>query len=112
MEIGNAEISAKVLGDIIARFERSDDVWSKEFLSSIVIQSHHGLPLLPPHLKKFLAQWGNQKVYYNHVLETLEGYPEGPYLLKQGKLYPAYRLYPDTTGSFIVATVPTHDPVQ
>ncbi|CZR60710.1 uncharacterized protein PAC_10606 [Phialocephala subalpina] len=54
-----------------------------------------------PNVKEFLAQWGNQKVYYNHVRKDSQKYPEEPYFLEQGKLHPAYRLYPDTSGSFI-----------
>ncbi|KUJ13957.1 putative glutamyl-tRNA amidotransferase subunit A [Mollisia scopiformis] len=78
IEIGNTEMSPKMLCEIIARFGRSDDVWSKEFLRSVVIQSHGRLSSLQPN----------------------------------GKLHPAYRLYPDTSGSFIVATVPTRNPIQ
>lgn len=37
---------------------------------------------------------------------------EGPYFLNMGKLYPAYRLYPDYAGAFISPTVPTEDPYR
>lgn len=37
-------------------------------------------------------------------LETLDA-PSGPYYCNGGQLYEDYRLYPDTAGAFISATI-------
>ncbi|KAK0112717.1 hypothetical protein ONS95_014453 [Cadophora gregata] len=110
IEVGSAHMCPDSLDEIITRFGRSDDVWSKAFLRNIVIQTNGGVSSVRPDTQQFLSLLGTRNIYYSQVLTKSKKYPEGPYFLDRGKLHQAYRLYPDTSESFIVATVPTHDP--
>ncbi|KAL8647564.1 MAG: hypothetical protein Q9226_006377 [Calogaya cf. arnoldii] len=112
MTVGDLDISTTFLLDTIARFERSDDVWSKRYLKTLVVQSDSFETSLQPDAKELLEQYGNQQINYIHVSNKSTKYPEGPYFLEQGNLHASYRLYPDTSGAFVVATVPSSDPFQ
>ena len=103
----------KFLHEAIRRFERTDDVWSKAFLSNIVLQFSDAELFeqfsLQPDLEMLLKDWGNRQLYFTRVTDNVSGPPEGPYFLKDTRLHAAYRLYPDTAGAFVVSTVPSGD---
>jgi len=40
------------------------------------------------------------------ILQESNKLPPGPYFINNGRVHHAYRLYPDTSGAFVVATVP------
>jgi len=54
----------------------------------------------------------NASIQAIHVVQSSNDSPpapQGPYFLQHGQLHYAYRLYPDTVGAFVVATVPADD---
>ncbi|KAK0732130.1 amidase signature domain-containing protein [Lasiosphaeris hirsuta] len=91
----------------LTRFAADDDVWSSSFLASVVIQSNisDGCSL-PADVEQHLTQQGTSNIFFALADPENPGLPEGPYFLNHGSLHQAYRLYPDTSGAFIVATVP------
>jgi hypothetical protein len=93
-------------------FGLADDVWSTEFMSPLVIQTT--LPELNSAwitgLEHALSQMAHvQDVHVAHLTSSSAQLPQGPYFLQNGRLHHAYRLYPDTAGAFVVATVPADD---
>ncbi|KAK4179293.1 putative amidotransferase subunit A [Triangularia setosa] len=78
--------------DTLDRFLLDDDVWSKDFAHSFVIQTNLS---------------GHDNVAVRVLSTSLSRVlPEGPYFLTNGKIHQAFRLYPDTSGAFVVSTVP------
>lgn len=87
-------------------FKTKDDVWSRDFIGSIIVQTTEVDRKLTEDDKDILRSLGASDIllFYNGVLEAQ--LPQGPYFLRHGQLHQAYRLYPDTAGAFIVSTVP------
>lgn len=90
-------------------FAALDDVWSSDFLQSVIIQIADGERSLTRDEKTVLKGFGAQDVYVFHRGTDMTPLPEGPYFLDHGRIHEAYRLFPDTSGAFVVATVPTED---
>lgn len=97
------------LQDTISRF-RIDDVWRKDFLKNVVFHHSGEEPALTEEVQAAFDHWGTTRTYFARRNESLMG--EGPYFLHMGKVHPAYRLYPDTAGAFMVGTVPSESPFQ
>ena len=98
---------------VIERFEATDDVFSHYFLTSwVVLNVYQHVPakLDLPRLRKVLSlaagagghEWNPERfIAIEDPIVT-----EGPYFLKSGILYQAWRLYPDNLDSFQIAVVP------
>lgn len=97
-----------MLSESIKRFGRSDDVWSPGFLQNVVLQFDSSEESLRADAEALLRQYNTSSIYTTSSTMLTEG----PYFLNMGKLYPAYRLYPDYAGAFISPTVPTEDPYR
>ncbi|KAK4201353.1 putative amidotransferase subunit A [Triangularia verruculosa] len=94
------------------RFGRSDDVWSKDFASCIIIQASLGKHdrAAIRSIKRILLRVSRvEKIHILKVQNLSEALPEGPYFLNHGRLHQAFRLYADKNGAFIVSTVPSDD---
>jgi hypothetical protein len=111
IKLGRGTHLTKVwLQDTISRF-KSDDVWSNEFLKNVVFHYFgEEEPVLTQELQATLDHWGTTRTYLARHNDSLMG--EGPYFLHMGKVHPAYRLYPDTAGAFMVGTVPSDSPFR
>lgn len=112
LALGSAIPTSQELEDVLDGFNVVDDVWSLEFLTSVVIQTT--LPKTSTHLIDKLSLVTSriahvQTVHIVHVNSGSSQLPQGPYFLHQGKLHQAYRLYPDTAGAFVIAVVPADD---
>jgi Amidase len=92
-------------------FAMVDDVWSPDFMSSVVIQTSDATYELTQEDERPFRDRGVQTIYVHHVdANNSQGaLPRGPYFLHAGRLHRAYRLYPDTAGAFVVATVPADE---
>lgn len=95
-----------MLQAILGDFRTKDDVWSRDFIGTIIVQTTEIDLELTENDQDILRSFGANdiRLFYNSVPETQ--LPQGPYFLHHGQLYQAYRLYPDTADAFIVATVP------
>lgn len=100
----------QALSESIQRFLQTDDVWSVAFLQNVVLQSSSGENPASTEIASFFERYNTSKIHVRYT--TAETPNEGPYFLNGGKLHPAYRLYPDHAGAFIVPTVPTADPFR
>lgn len=87
-------------------FSEADDVWSPEFISAVVVQLTDPNSQLSHRDRDALLSLGARAVLMGDNTKLL---PPGPYFLHHGRLFLAYRLYPDTAGAFIAATVPAGD---
>ncbi|KAH8129887.1 amidase signature domain-containing protein [Trichoderma asperelloides] len=87
-------------------FSTKDDVWSRDFIGTMIVQTTEIDRKLTGNDKDMLRSLGasDVRLFYNGAAEAQ--LPQGPYFLHYGQLYQAYRLYPDTADAFIVATVP------
>lgn len=99
------EIEEHELARVFAEFNIQDDVWSSEFLSSLIIQTTHQCSLSQD-VRAFLQDHGVGNLFFVQSTTTAHEIAQGPYFLNSGRLHQAYRLYPDTAGAFVVATVP------
>lgn len=98
--------TASVLQAILGDFKTKDDVWSRDFIGTIIVQTTETDFKLTENDKDILRSLGANDIHllYNGAAEVQ--LPQGPYFLHHGQLYQAYRLYPDTADAFIVATIP------
>lgn len=82
-------------------------MWSPVFLRYLIIQfTQVRESRLTEEQRNVLQSLGTQDV---QILQHGKGealIPQGPYFLDHGRLHEVYRLYPDTSGAFVVATVP------
>jgi hypothetical protein len=104
-------LSESWLNNKISKFSRSDDVWSKDFLTNVILVTSSDECIVHEDVHRLCKQWGTLQTYV-FARNDLDALGEGPYFLHSGKLHPAYRLYPDTAGAFMVGTVPSEDPFQ
>ncbi|KAF3066593.1 Amidase 1 [Daldinia childiae] len=105
--------SQKSVLEEIKLFQAEDDVFSKGFLSNIVVM--HGpvkdinrlrdtLTSLPTNA--ITGDWAPNTVL--SVGSPSNSTPDGPYFLSQGlHLFEAWRLYPDTQNSFVTGIIPS-----
>jgi hypothetical protein len=105
----NTHLTKAWLQDTISRFA-GDDVWSNEFLTNIVFHHSGEEPVLAREVQETFDHWGTARTYFAKRNDSTMG--EGPFFLHMGKVHPAYRLYPDTAGAFMVGTVPSETPFQ
>lgn len=103
------QFTVDLLRKEVARFERIDDVWSQPFLANIVLKYYGNEPEIHQDFKDLCDEWGTNQIYRVPVQGVNPAHHEGPYFLQKGRLHPAYRLYPDTAGAFVVGTVPTEE---
>lgn len=96
-----------LLYESLQKFSQSDDVWSTDLLRNVVLQSNSHLSAIPKEAEAVLRSFNTSPIYLRSNTPGIVN--EGPYFLHFGELYPAYRLYPDESGAFIVSTVPTED---
>lgn len=88
-------------------FSELDDVWSNDFLECIIIQFTESQRSLTDDERTVVHDLGTSNLYAFHQIPGVSLLPEGPYLLDHGCIHQIYRLYPDTSGAFVVSTVPT-----
>ncbi|KAF2489454.1 putative glutamyl-tRNA amidotransferase subunit A [Lophium mytilinum] len=103
------QLTSTWLREEISRFSLIDDVWSKSFLKNIVFEYFDEEPAIHQDIKQLCDEWGTRRVYSVRQ-HNADMHHEGPYFLHAGRLHPAYRLYPDTAGAFMVGTVPSEKP--
>ncbi|KKZ66861.1 hypothetical protein EMCG_07467 [[Emmonsia] crescens] len=82
-----------------------DDVWAYSFLHYLVFQpqTSHQTVQISAAAQRTLETWGSQVLSADNS-ETQDLQP-GPYFCNAGRLHKVYRLYPDTAGAFISATI-------
>ncbi|KAK7918291.1 hypothetical protein PG985_010165 [Apiospora marii] len=84
----------------------TDDVWTPRFLKYVIIQADNTDQTLSEDDRLSLSALGTESFHVVHGNEAQKRLPEGPYFVDHGRLHGAYRLYPDTAGAFVVATIP------
>ncbi|KAF2969762.1 hypothetical protein GQX73_g3871 [Xylaria multiplex] len=88
------------LKTIIDQALNDDDVFDLRFLSGIFIPSCYEKSVVTPDAKALLSAWGNSWIHtydYNDGHCTLR---PGPCVLRDGILFPAWRIYEDTANAF------------
>ncbi|KAI0111137.1 putative glutamyl-tRNA amidotransferase subunit A [Nemania sp. FL0031] len=91
----------------IAEFKSKDDVWSSDFAQCIVVQMIWRRHVLTNDEMNALRNLGVRSINFFYNTQSEAELPQGPYFLHHGQIYQAYRLYPDTSGAFIVSIVST-----
>lgn len=112
LTVGRSIPTLSGIEEMLEGFLSVDDVWSRDFIHSLVVQASFpssAAALTDTLRRTFLKIPGVSSVSVVHVAEDSTTLPQGPYFLDHGHLHHAYRLYPDTAGAFIVATVPADD---
>ena len=88
----------------VRKFSARDDVFSMQFLSSVVLNRNEtastGLSILAED-KDYLKSVGCSICYANLIAGCVENrIPEGPYFMKEGSIHQIWRLYPDSNEAF------------
>ncbi|KAL7924435.1 amidase signature domain-containing protein [Trichoderma austrokoningii] len=104
IRISNPYITQEDLAEVRDRFSQ-DDVWTTEFLPTLIIHSQntHETVQFSAAAQKILEAWGSPAISIE-VSDNLDA-PSGPYYCNGAQLHEVYRLYPDTAGAFISATI-------
>lgn len=92
-------VTPEFLQMTIDRFEQEDDVWSRDFLESVIF-----VALTVTELADDVLHLAKAKGVKN-IYTSTDSPREGPYWLSRGSLNQVYRLYPDTAEAFIVSTI-------
>jgi len=101
-----ALVTSEFLKTTINRFSRVDDVWSRNFLESVIFVGSTMSKLTDDALR-LARTYGVKNIYAS------EGsHKEGPYLLSGESLHEVSRLYPDTAEAFIVSTIQSSNDSQ
>lgn len=91
-------------------FSEADGVWSPDFVSTVVVQLTDPNSQLSHRDRDALLSLGARALLVAPDMgDDTKFLPPGPYFLHHGRLFIAYRLYLDTVGAFIAATVPAGD---
>lgn len=90
-------------------FAEADDVWSADFARNILIQAPEDFLPLSQSQKKAAHELGITNLHLFSASFAHSKLPTGPYFVHYGRLYQAYRLYPDSAGAFMVSTVTDDD---
>ncbi|KAM4060528.1 amidase [Hirsutella rhossiliensis] len=109
LTIGRQLLGVKELQATIHDFKARDDVWSPDFLGTIVVQITESQGALGKDDENALRSLGASSLNSFHSSAGKAQLAQGPYFLHHGRLHQAYRLYPDTAGAFMVSTVPAGD---
>ena len=80
-------------------------MWTEAFLGIAIFEYADEDSIAEEEIRELRGQFGILNVYFAHR-EDAAAHREGPYFVHMGKVYPAYRLYPDTAEAFMVGTVP------
>ncbi|KAK3377120.1 putative glutamyl-tRNA amidotransferase subunit A [Lasiosphaeria ovina] len=102
-------IQSNMFETTLNEFDLVDDVWSAGFLHTLVVQTSNPTLLNPTEIQNTLFRIPGVKAVHIVQVSGTSLLHQGPYFLHHGHLHHAYRLYPDTVGAFIVATVPASD---
>ncbi|KAJ8130621.1 hypothetical protein O1611_g3006 [Lasiodiplodia mahajangana] len=92
----------------VYEFNIRDDVWSSDFIQCMIVQMIGRDGALTHDETNALRALGARSINIFHNNADGGELPQGPYFLHHGQIYQAYRLYPDTSGAFIVSTVPAN----
>jgi hypothetical protein len=110
--ISNSEvITGEWLHNEITRFSAEDDVWTNAFLENIIFEYTGEKLTQECEIREIREQLADSRLYFMNR-ENSTSHREGPYFLHMGNVHPAYRLYPDTVGAFMVGTVPGENPFK
>jgi len=95
------------MNQLISEFSRSDDVFNGKFLEIIVFfGSHSSETIIEGDVPSLFDSWKTRQ----YILASLENFDSepmpGPYVIKDGYLWQAQRLYNDTNGAFLTACLP------
>ncbi|EEH06910.1 amidase [Histoplasma capsulatum G186AR] len=105
IRVPNVQITPDDLIEI-RRMLSQDDVWSNGFLQYLIFlpQTAHQTVQINTAAQQKLDTWGSQVLSAGN-LGTLDLQQPGPYFCNAGQLHKVYRLYPDTAGAFMSATI-------
>ena len=92
-------VTPEFLLKTIDRFSQEDDVWSRDFLETVIFVGMTDTELAEDVLH-FTKAKGVKNIY-----TSTDSPCESPYRLSRGSLNQVYRLYPDTAEAFIVSTI-------
>jgi hypothetical protein len=79
-----------------------DDVWSKEFLNTILIFT--AAETIENPVLEFLASQGCKTIYVVHASRSIV---KGPFFYSARGLFWVWKLFPDTHEAFITSTIPS-----
>ncbi|KAM0463187.1 hypothetical protein ACHAPV_003314 [Trichoderma viride] len=104
IRLSSPYVTSEDLVEVRERFSQ-DDVWTTEFLPTLIFHSQntHQTVQFSAAAHKTLESWGSQAISID-VSKDLDA-PSGPYYCNGVQLHEVYRLYPDTAGAFISATI-------
>ena len=92
---------------IINDFKQNDDVWSLSYLRFVIFCGSYSGSTPPTSDSEVLKTVTEGYFIINCLTEDVT-IPCGPYWLEHGMLYQVFRLYPDRSNAFVVASVQSY----
>lgn len=104
------DLSITTIRNKISHFEASDDVFSKDFLTFVVLIGSYGgqkkLIRNTREVGQFLSTLGTTHVaIVDRGLAEQVGLVDGPYMASSHGFYPVRKLFPDRQGAFVASLV-------
>jgi hypothetical protein len=101
----HAPVKEHWLKDVIAQFDRHDDVFRSKFLNGVIFIASINLEVTPE-ARALLKSMGNAWVEILEVTEVEGLLPSGPHIFFEQDIYEIRRLYDDSQGAFMTSIVP------
>jgi hypothetical protein len=103
---GRDSIEEDWLKEIIAKFEKYDDVFRTEFLSGVVFTAATAFSLSTGAGEFLRSEFGTSLIETMLSSESNVLPEPGPYLVHEGQFFSVWKLYDDTQGAFLTGLVP------
>ncbi|KAF2205659.1 amidase signature enzyme [Delitschia confertaspora ATCC 74209] len=101
------DITSAWIGSIIANYIAKDDVFTHEFLETIIfIYSGSNSLNITDDAREYLKSQGVKTVVTSPLSPSNKQLTSGPYLCSSGRLYQVWKLHEDTHGAFLHTLVP------
>lgn len=102
-------VDCKYLEDQIQQYSDYDDVFRKEFLTTIVLLRSIGYDTPIEGLRPVLERYHCRSLIQAKYARPINEYPRGPYLFQDGVLYQTWKIYNDFNHAFVTAAWPSEN---
>ena len=102
-------LTTDYIRDLIATFTSNDDVWSPEFLGTVVFDSSPRNAQPAEDAINLLRERGTRNFSFRPESAAHQPLSWGPYWLKNAALHRVFRLCHDDVDAFVMSTVPSEE---
>ena len=101
------EQAATTAYDTIQEWHKVDDVFTEEFLDTLIVVSDHLPENVRAQATSLATKVSAKSVVWMHRSQFEPNFPPGPYAVDHGHLCDVYRIYDETNNAFMLGTIPS-----